>query len=149
MDVLHALTDEPTAVVHRAHEEARSLGHNWVGPEHLLVGLTQDPGPAGQLLRNTGVTAPELRERFRWSLDGERPPADHIYFTPRAKLVVEFAVDESRKAGADGHVSPGHLLVAITRDSGSAAAKALAEFGLTLEILRSQFAPIGTSQTKV
>lgn len=137
MDLLGALADDATEAVAFAHEEARALNHNHVGPEHILVGLARQKTDAAEALRSVGVGEAALRDRLAATFGRSDAPNEHVFFIPRARLVVEFAIDEARKRGSD-RASAGHLLLGILRDGGSGAGMMLRTLDVTPEALRER-----------
>jgi ATP-dependent Clp protease ATP-binding subunit ClpC len=113
-------TDRARRVVVLAQEEARMLGHNHIGTEHLLLGLISEGG---------GVAAQALRdyplETVRQQIDrGSETPGGHIPFTPRAKKVLELSLREALQLGHN-HIGTEHILLGLIREGGGAAARIL------------------------
>ena len=117
-----------------AQEEAQHLNHNYIGTEHLLLGLVrQDDSTAAQVLGRMDVTAEAVREAvLRIIGRGDRIVLGDIGLTPRAKKIIELAVDESRRRGA-GYIGTEHLLLAAIREGEGIAAGVLASLGVTYE----------------
>lgn len=117
-------TDRARRVVVLAQEEARTLNHNYIGVEHLLVGLVEEGGGiAAQALTALGVTTDGLREHIE---EGERSPTGHIPFTPRAKKVMELALREALQLGHN-YIGTEHLLLGLLRDDGATAKRMLGQ----------------------
>ncbi|HHW14337.1 MAG TPA: hypothetical protein GXX28_05325, partial [Firmicutes bacterium] len=94
-------TERAERVIILSQEEARRLGHNYVGTEHLLLGLVREgEGVAARALMNLGLSLEQIREQVENVIGpGEGAAAGKINFTPRAKRVMELAVDEARELG--------------------------------------------------
>jgi ATP-dependent Clp protease ATP-binding subunit ClpA len=135
-------TQEARQVVVWAQEEARSLGHNYIGTEHVLLGLLRqeqdgrdgDQQPLGRL----GVTLSEARERIvRIVGHGEGMPSGQIPFTPRAKKVLELALREALGLGHNW-IDPDHILLGITREGEGVASRVLLELDVDSESIRRE-----------
>lgn len=132
-------TDRARHVLARAKEEARGLGHGFVGTEHLLLALFDAPGGiAAQVLGEAGITRSMVESKIVELIkpgttleDGNRP------FTPRAKAVVQRAVEEALQLGHN-YVGTEHLLIALFFDGDAVAAKVLGELGADLEDTRAR-----------
>jgi ATP-dependent Clp protease ATP-binding subunit ClpC len=122
-----------------ALNEAVLLNHNWIGPEHVLLGLVGErDGVAARSLGSLGIELSPLRlelERTFGRGQARVPPSD-ITLTPRTKKVVELAIDEARKVGS-GEVSTEHMLLGLLRDE-SIAVRMLAAQGLTKDQVRDE-----------
>lgn len=117
-------TDRARRVVVLAQEESRTRKHNYIGIEHLLVGLVEEGGGiAAQALTALGITPDGLREHIE---EGERSPTGHIPFTPRAKKVMELALREALQLGHN-YIGTEHLLLGVLRDEGATAKRMLGE----------------------
>jgi GntR family transcriptional regulator len=131
----------------RAKREAIRLRVEYLGPEHLLLGLLVEPHPAlARVLAALGIRASDLSKRVEASLVTSRPartrvghrsakPQD-LPYTTRAMKAVQLAIDEARESGGD-LASPVHLLLGVIREGGSRAQRALAGLGVTLEKARA------------
>jgi ATP-dependent Clp protease ATP-binding subunit ClpC len=133
-------TDRARRVVVAAQEEARMLGHNHIGSEHLLLGLLHEQdGTAAQVLAAAGITAEAARAQVReLAGPGDKSPAGHIPFTHRARKVLELSLREALEQGSS-HISTEHILLALTRDSGDVGAQVLERLGGPLPALRQRF----------
>lgn len=132
--VFERLTRGARRAVALAQEQARGLRHNYIGTEHLLLGLLQDgddAGVAGRVFASLGVTADDVALE-----PGEGLSPGHIPFTPQAKKVLELGLRESLNLGHN-YVGTEHLLLALPRDGECAAAKVLARLGIGREVLRA------------
>jgi ATP-dependent Clp protease ATP-binding subunit ClpC len=123
--VFERFTDSARRVVVQAQVEARALGHPFIGPEHLLLGLTQEE-PSGMVLERFGLTHDALRDEVAQRVPAPpEPTPGHIPFTPRAKKALELSL---RACVSQHHrgICPGHLLAGVV----------LADDGVTAGILR-------------
>jgi hypothetical protein len=132
-------TDRSRVAVVAAQEEARGLRHNWIGTEHLLLGLLKEGGGlAATALLARGVALESLRERVV-ELIGDvevEEPDGHIPFTPRSKTVLEMAANEAEALGEES-IGTHHLLLALVSEGEGIAAQILSHHGLTAEDWRS------------
>ena len=134
--VFERFTDRARRVVVLAQEEARLLDHNFIGTEHLLLGLLHADDTAGQLLAGTGFGLDETRVRVvAAGKPTKRPPSGHIPFTPRAKKALEMSLREALQMG-DNFIGSEHLLLGLLREGGGLAAEILHEHGVQLEDIR-------------
>jgi ATP-dependent Clp protease ATP-binding subunit ClpC len=115
-------------VVIQAQEEARQLQHNYIGTEHILLGLFTAPTSiAAQALRQLGVTAPAVREAIEAEVGrGKEAPSGHIPFTKRAKKILELALREALQL-KHNYIGTEHILLAVDREGEGLAAKILAQ----------------------
>ena len=122
-----------------AQHEARALHHNYIGTEHVLLGLLRDrDGIAARALHLLGISAEAAREQVKDIIgEGKQETAGHIPLTPRAKRVLELAV---REAGQFGHlyVGPEHLLLGLVREGDGVGWHVLHRLGATVPRVRSQ-----------
>ncbi len=133
--------DRAKRVLALAQDEAIRFNHNYIGTEHLLLGLVREgEGVAANVLAALGVSLSKLRTTVEAMIgrgDSTTSPSE-ITLAPQMKKVVELAIDEARKLG-HSHVGTEHLLLGIVRvDGESPAARALESFGLTLEKVRDE-----------
>jgi ATP-dependent Clp protease ATP-binding subunit ClpA len=135
--VFERFTDEARNVVVYAQEEARAVCHNYIGTEHLLLGLLRDPGSgAAQALTANGVTADAaLGAMEKFVSRGEEASTGQIPFTPRAKRSLELAQREALSLGAV-QVAPEHVLLGLIRTDDGVAQQILGELGVDLAGLR-------------
>ena len=132
------LTDRAKRVIALAQDEAIRFNHNYMGPEHVLLGIVREgEGIGARVLANLGVSlAPARREVEQLIGRGEpTPTVSEITLTPRAKKLFELAIDEARTLGGD-MVASEHLLLGIVRDPGSNAGTILTKLGVDLERIR-------------
>lgn len=132
-------TERAQKVIAYAQEEARRLNHNVVGTEHLLLGLIREgEGVAARALMNLGVDLQKVREQVE-NLIGVGPFAIQgpIGYTPRAKRVLELALDESRRL-KHNYVGTEHILLGLIREGEGVAAQVLANLGVSLDRARNE-----------
>ena len=130
-------TDQARRVVVLAQEEARLLNHNFIGTEHLLLGVLHEAeGLAAQALTELGVTLDAVRAEVRSIIgEGERAPTGHIPFTPRAKKVLELSLREALQLGSD-YIGTEHLLLGLIREGEGVAPQVLVKLGSSLDEVR-------------
>jgi ATP-dependent Clp protease ATP-binding subunit ClpC len=131
-----------------AQEEARNLNHNYIGTEHILLGLVrEEEGVAARVLTNLGIGLSKVRSAVEFIIGrGEKPGAGETGLTPRAKKVIELAIDEARQLGHN-YIGTEHLLLGLLREGEGVAASVLDSFGITLERARAEVAHILTQGT--
>ena len=122
-----------------AQEEARQLNQNYIGTEHILLGLVrEEEGVAAKVLTNLGVSLNKVRSAVEFiSGRGERPGTGETGLTPRAKKVIELAIDEARQLGHN-YIGTEHLLLGLLREGEGVAAGVLDSLGVTLERARAE-----------
>jgi len=122
-----------------AQEEARSLNHNYIGTEHILLGLVrEEEGVAAKVLTNLGVGLGKVRSAVEFIIGrGEKPGTGETGLTPRAKKVIELAIDEARQLGHN-YIGTEHLLLGLLREGEGVAYSVLDSFGITLERARAE-----------
>ena len=127
-----------THVVRLAQEEARSLKHNYIGTEHILLGLLrEEEGIAARTLAKLGVTIDEVREQLDQIVGrGDEVTTGQIPFTPRAKKVLELALREALSLGHN-HIGTEHLLLGLARENEGVAARILLDLGADEERIRT------------
>ena len=127
-------TDRARRVVVEAQQEARALGHDYIGTEHLLLGLISEGGGVGvKALEPLGVGAEALRAAVAEIVEpGEQSPSAHIPFTPRAKQVLRLSLAEALRFGHN-YIGTEHLLLGILRNDGELAAKLLDGLGVSYD----------------
>jgi len=127
-------------VLQIANEEAERLSHNYIGTEHLLVGLVKEEnGIAGRVLREMGAKPERVAEMVeRMTGTGRRSPsAGKLELTPRTKQVLEFAVEEARKL-SHNYIGTEHLLLGLIRHADGVAIDVLRQLGLTPDRIRRE-----------
>jgi ATP-dependent Clp protease ATP-binding subunit ClpC len=130
-------TDRARRVVVLAQEEARLLDHNYIGTEHLLLGLIQEQeGVAASALVAMGVELQTVRTQVEEMIGrGHDPPGGHIPFTPRAKKVLELSLREALQLGHD-YIGTEHILLGLIREGEGVAAQVLEKLGVNLVRVR-------------
>ncbi|PKO23558.1 MAG: NDP-hexose 4-ketoreductase [Chloroflexi bacterium HGW-Chloroflexi-1] len=138
-DNLERFTKHARHVLQIAQQEAGRLNHNYVGTEHLLLGLAkEESGLASRVLREMGATPVDLtRAVERMAPRHERPPLGRPALTPRTKRVIELAVEEARQM-AHPYIGTEHLLLGLLQESDGIAADILRRKGLKLDEIRTQ-----------
>jgi ATP-dependent Clp protease ATP-binding subunit ClpC len=132
-------TDRARRVVVLAQHEARTLDHDYIGTEHILLGLIEEGrGVATTALTSMGISLEEMRQAVQDSIGrGAQPPeSGHIPFTPQAKKVLELSLRESLQLGHE-YIGTEHILLALIREGGGAA-QLLAGAGVDLDRARQQ-----------
>jgi ATP-dependent Clp protease ATP-binding subunit ClpC len=132
-------TDRARNVVVLAQEEARLLKHNYIGTEHILLGLARESdGLAAKALEALGISLEAAREQVVEIIGrGERSPSGHIPFTPRAKKVLELSLREALQFGHN-YIGTEHLLLGLIREGEGVAAQVLVRLGGDLSAIRQQ-----------
>jgi hypothetical protein len=129
---LRLFSEEGRRVVTTAQEEARRLNHNYLGTEHLLLGLLRDrQSRASRVLRELGVSGQGVRSRVKQIIgEGTEVPTGPIPFTPRSKKVLELSVEACQRSGEPA-AAPHHILLGLLDEGEGVAAAILKEFGVT------------------
>jgi hypothetical protein len=127
------------AVLALTNEEAQRFNHNYIGAEHLLLGLVREgDGVAAKMLRNLGVDVAKVRSAVEFIIGRDnRAAMGAIGLTPRARTVIELAVDEARRLGHH-YIGTEHLLLGMVREGEGIAAGVLQSLGVDLEQVRQQ-----------
>jgi ATP-dependent Clp protease ATP-binding subunit ClpC len=138
-EMYERFTDRARRVVVLAQEEARMLNHNYIGTEHILLGLIREAeGVAAKALGSLGMSLEAARQQVEEIIGrGQRGPSGHIPFTPRAKTVLELSLREALRLG-DNHIGTEHILLALTEEAEDGAAQVLARFGADPVSIRRQ-----------
>jgi ribosomal protein S18 acetylase RimI-like enzyme len=136
--VFERFTHPARKVVVLAQEEARVLNHNYIGTEHLLLGLiAENEGIGARALEALDITFPSIRLQVEEIVGrGQTPVTGHIPFTPRAKKVLELSLLEARELG-DQHIGTEHLLLGLVREGEGVASQVLKRLGVTFDEVRS------------
>jgi ATP-dependent Clp protease ATP-binding subunit ClpC len=135
-------TERARNVVALAQEEARGLGHNYIGTEHLLLGLLRGEGVANRVLTDLGFNVDAVRGRVEEIVGrGEEPLRDQIPFTPRAKKVLELSLRESIRMGLN-HLGTEHILLGLVHEGEGVAARIMGEAGANADAVRCAVAAI-------
>jgi ATP-dependent Clp protease ATP-binding subunit ClpC len=132
-------TDRARLVVVQAQEEARSLSHDYIGTEHLLLGLVHEgSGVAAKALESLGIAPEAVRQRVEEATGrGEQARSGHIPFTPQAKKVLELSLQESRALGHT-YIGTEHILLGVIRQGEGVAVQVLSGLGADLDPVREQ-----------
>jgi hypothetical protein len=140
-------TDRARATVVAAQSEARKLSHNYIGTEHILLGLLRDDdSAAARALAEAGVPVEQARARIHELVPrGTETPGGHIPFTPRAKGSLEAALREARRLRHD-FIGPEHLLLGLMLEGEGTAARALAEAGADITRVREAVGRLVTAE---
>ena len=132
-------TDRARRVVVLAQDEGRALNHNYIGTEHILLGLIQEgEGVAAKALESMGISLDAVRTEVKEIIGtGGHPPSGYIPFTPRAKKVLELALREALQLGHK-YIGTEHLLLGLIREGEGVAAQVLVKLGADLSRVRQQ-----------
>ena len=132
-------TDRARRVVVLAQEEARTLNHNYIGTEHILLGLTREgEGVAAKALELLGISQEAVRRQVEEVIgQGQQAPSGHIPFTPRAKRVLELSLREALQLGHN-YIGTEHILLGLIREGEGVAAQVLVKLGADLNRVRLQ-----------
>src|SRR5690606_31743375 len=132
-------TDRARRVVVLAQEEARMLNHNYIGTEHILLGLIHEgEGVAAKALQSLGISLEGVRQQVEQIIgQGQQAPSGHIPFTPRAKKVLELSLREALQLGHN-YIGTEHILLGLIREGEGVAAQVLVKLGADLNRVRQQ-----------
>ena len=132
-------TDRARRVVVLAQEEARLLNHNYIGTEHILLGLIHEgEGVAAKALESLGISLEAVRSQVEEIIgQGGQSPSGHIPFTPRAKKVLELSLREALQLGHN-YIGTEHILLGLIREGEGVAAQVLVKLGADLSRVRQQ-----------
>jgi ATP-dependent Clp protease ATP-binding subunit ClpC len=137
--VFERFTDRARRVVVLAQEEARTLDHNYIGTEHILLGLIHEgEGVAASALQALGISPADIRRDLEAIIGrGDQAPVGNIPFTPRAKKVLELSLREALQLGHN-YIGTEHILLGLVREGEGVGAEVLAKRGATLELVRAE-----------
>jgi ATP-dependent Clp protease ATP-binding subunit ClpA len=137
MEMFERFTDRARRVVVLAQEEARILNHNYIGTEHLLLGLIHEgEGVAAKALESLGISLGAVRQQVEEMIGrGKQSESGHIPFTPRAKKVLELSLRESTMLGHN-YIGTEHILLGLVREGEGVAAQVLVKLGADLNRVR-------------
>jgi len=137
--VYERFTDQARRAVVQAQEEARMLNHNYIGTEHILLGLIHErDGVAAQALESLGIGLDVVRQQIEEIIGrGLQVPPEHIPFTPRSKKVLELSLREALQLGHD-YIGTEHILLGLIREGDGVAAQVLVTLGGDLNRVRQQ-----------
>jgi ATP-dependent Clp protease ATP-binding subunit ClpA len=132
-------TDRARRVVVLAQEEARMLNHNYIGTEHILLGLIHEgEGVAAKALESLGISLEAVRQQVEEIIgQGQQAPSGHIPFTRRAKKVLELSLREALQLGHN-YIGTEHILLGLIREGEGVAAQVLVRLGADLNRVRQQ-----------
>src|SRR5256885_4759977 len=132
-------TDRARRVVVLAQEEARMLNHNYIGTEHILLGLIHEgEGVGAKALESLGISLEAVRQQVEEIIgQGQQAPSGHIPFTPRAKKVLELSLREALQLGHN-YIGTEHILLGLIREGEGVAAQVLVKLGADLSRVRQQ-----------
>jgi ATP-dependent Clp protease ATP-binding subunit ClpC len=141
-------TDRARRVVVLAQEEARLLNHNYIGTEHILLGLLNEgEGIAAKALESLGISLSGVREQVVEIIgQGQQAPTGHIPFTPRAKKVLELSLREALQLGHN-YIGTEHILLGLIREGEGVAAQVLQKLGAELQRVRQTVIQLLSSPT--
>jgi ATP-dependent Clp protease ATP-binding subunit ClpC len=139
MDRFDKFTDRARKVLTLAQDEAQRFNHNYIGTEHLLLGLVREgEGVAARVLENMNVELAKVRTAVEFIIGrGDRPVVGEVGLTPRAKRVIELAIDEARRLGHN-YIGTEHLLLGLVREGEGIAAGVLESMGVNLDRARAE-----------
>jgi ATP-dependent Clp protease ATP-binding subunit ClpA len=132
-------TERARRVVVLAQEEARMLNHNYIGTEHILLGMIHEgEGVAAKALESLGISLEAVRAQVEEIIgQGQQAPSGHIPFTPRAKRVLELSLREAKELGHN-YIGTEHILLGLIREGSGVAAQVLVKLGADLNGVRQQ-----------
>ena len=154
MERFDKFTDRARKVLTLAQDEAQRFNHNYIGTEHLLLGLVREgEGVAARVLENMNVELAKVRTAVEFIIGrGDRPVVGEVGLTPRAKRVIELAIEEARRLGHN-YIGTEHLLLGLVREGEGIAAGVLESLGVNLDKVRhevirvlSQSSSVGPAQ---
>src|ERR687891_187289 len=135
-------TDRARKVMQLANQEAQLFNHEYIGTEHILLGLVKEgSGVAANVLKNLGVERRKVREEVerivQRGVGGDQVVMGRLPHTPRSKKVIEYAIEEARSL-SHNYVGTEHLLLGLLREHDGVAAQVLMNLGLKLEEVREE-----------
>src|SRR5689334_15847745 len=138
-DKFDKFTERARKVLTLANEEAQRFNHNYIGTEHILLGLVREgDGVAARVLANLGIELHKVRSAVEFIIGrGDHLVMGEIGLTPRAKKVIELAVDEARRLNHH-YIGTEHLLIGLVREGEGIAAGVLESLGVSLEKVRME-----------
>jgi len=143
-------TDRARRVVVLAQEEARLLNHNYIGTEHILLGLIHEgEGVAAKALESLGISLEAVRQQVEEIIgQGQQAPSGHIPFTPRAKKVLELSLREALQLGHN-YIGTEHILLGLIREGEGVAAQVLVRLGADLNRVRQQVIEVNQGHQRI
>jgi len=138
-EMFERFTDRARRVVVLAQEEARMLNHDYIGTEHILLGLIHEgEGVAAKALQALGISLEAVRQQVEEIIgQGQQAPSGHIPFTPRAKKVLELSLREALQLGHN-YIGTEHILLGLIREGEGVAAQVLVKLGADMNRVRQQ-----------
>ena len=144
-------TERARRVVVLAQDEARMLDHNYIGTEHILLGLIHEgEGVAAKALESLGISLDAVRQQVEEIIgrgQQQQPPSGHIPFTPRAKKVLELSLREAQQLGHT-YIGTEHILLGLIREGDGVAAQVLVGLGVDLNRARQQVIRLVTGRAE-
>jgi hypothetical protein len=139
LDRFDTFTDRSRRVLTYAQDESQRFNHNYIGTEHLLLGLVREgEGVAARVLENMNVELPKVRTAVEFIMGrGDRPVVGEVGLTPRAKRVIELAIDEARRLGHN-YIGTEHILIGLVREGEGIAAGVLESLDVRLDRVRHE-----------
>src|SRR5512145_562842 len=135
---MERFTQRARRVLSLAHQEAERLRHNYIGTEHLLLGLIlEEGGVAGRVLRELGLDTSRMQEVVERLTGYGQYRGAHLDLTPGTQQVLEFAIEEAQKMGHH-YIGTEHLLLGLVRQNEGVAMDVLRKLGVTAEQIRRQ-----------
>ena len=135
--VFERFTDQARRAVVLAAEEARGFGHNYIGTEHILLGVMGSEGTGSRLLQSFAVSFGEMEDRILQIIGrGPGSPSEHLPFTPRAKKVLELSLREAIELG-DRSIGTEHILLGLLREGEGIGAQVLADRNVSRAAVRA------------
>ena len=145
--MITTFTEQVKAVMQYSREEAGRIGHDYIGTEHLLLGIIKDgQGEAVKMLTRLGLNLDQLKqsiEDYVSTSGGRSELGKEVSFSPRAKQILDMAAEEANGTGSQ-HVRVEHLLLALLKDKDGVAAQVLAAFGVNYQIARAELVEPGS-----
>jgi ATP-dependent Clp protease ATP-binding subunit ClpC len=141
-------SDRARRVVVLSQEEARLLNHNYIGTEHILLGLVhEDEGVAARALGSLNIRLDAVRREVEEIIgQGGSPPSDHMPFTPRAKKVLELSLREAIQGGHN-YIGTEHILLGLLREGEGVACQVLVKLGASLPNVRARVLQLAAEST--
>src|SRR5690606_30976917 len=138
-EMFERFTDRARRVVVLAQEEAKMLNHNYIGTEHILLGLIHEgEGVAAKALESLNISLDAVREQVQDIIGhGQQQPTGHVPFTPRAKKALELSLREALQLGHN-YIGTEHILLGLIREGEGVAAQVLVKLGADLNRVRQQ-----------
>jgi ATP-dependent Clp protease ATP-binding subunit ClpC len=132
-------TERVREVLSQARDEARALDHDYIGTEHILLGLIRESGGvAAKALESLGITADAARQQFAGIIgQGHQAPSAHIGFSPRVKDMLYLSLQEAQELRHD-YIGTEHILLGLIREGDGVAVRVLLTLGATPDRVREQ-----------